>query len=58
MAMIVSGSGSTLIGQCSEVLEVTVAADRATGAEPQDQTVYTNFVVLRLSQEKELLMTF
>ena len=58
MAIIVSGSGSTLIGQCSEGLEVTVAADRVTGTEPQDQTGYTNFFVLRLSQEKELLMTF
>ena len=34
MAMTVSGSGSTLIEQCSDVVEVTVAAFRATGVGP------------------------
>ena len=35
MDMIVLGSCSTLVGKCSEVVEVTVAADRAMGVEPR-----------------------
>ena len=39
-AMVVSGSVSTLIGQCSKVVEVDVAADRGTSAAPWDQDIY------------------
>ena len=40
MAMIILGSGSTLNGEGSDVVEVTVAADCATGAGPRDHSYY------------------
>ena len=47
ISMIVSGSGSTLNGEVSEVVEVTVAADPATGAKPRDHYVRVLFLLDR-----------
>ena len=56
MAMIVSGSGSTLNGEGSEVVEVTMAADHATGAEPRDHCSWHNYSIYQIGFT--LLSTF